>query len=375
MAGVALSNLHFGVFGVGHFFVGVGLLLQADKPKTKHCNDKYNFLHVCPPFLKVVVEGHAPGPVILESGIHVVLHPDGRRHIVPDLVLAAQPVFAGGFISGHFVPFVYVVMKPTGDLDLLGSLVSHFGDSTVETTAITITVVVIQGHVEMLDWSDAATDLEHIGFIRFKVLLAVAGIGRNFIVDSVIDSKHGFLITADSKHGENRGRIENRVTLVPLAGHYEVGSGKILDPGQHFAERFAREVKPRVAVYFERVEQVLFEGRPYLVAGNPVLVELHEIAELGIGVPVSRAVSGYPEGKVLGTGSLAIKVEDDVAATHNRKGHRTDIFQFDLAAVDQSAARRIIDKLATQPDIHLIKQVGIIPVKIIEPAVRILAVA
>jgi hypothetical protein len=35
MAGVALTYLHFGVFSVGFFFLGVGLLLQADKPKAK----------------------------------------------------------------------------------------------------------------------------------------------------------------------------------------------------------------------------------------------------------------------------------------------------------------------------------------------------
>jgi hypothetical protein len=100
VAGVALTDLHFGVFGVGLFFVGVGLLLQADKPKAKYCNNEYNSFHVCPPFLKVVVEGHAPGPVFLVAGIHVVLNPDGRRHFVVDLVLASQPVLAGGFLSG-----------------------------------------------------------------------------------------------------------------------------------------------------------------------------------------------------------------------------------------------------------------------------------
>ncbi len=35
MAAVALTNLHFGVFDVGHFFVGVGLLLEEYQSETK----------------------------------------------------------------------------------------------------------------------------------------------------------------------------------------------------------------------------------------------------------------------------------------------------------------------------------------------------
>jgi len=53
MAGAALTNLHFGVFGVGLFFAGIGLLLHKYESETKQCYDKYNFFHVCPPFLKV----------------------------------------------------------------------------------------------------------------------------------------------------------------------------------------------------------------------------------------------------------------------------------------------------------------------------------
>jgi len=100
MAAVAFTYFHFCVFGVGYFFVGVGLLLEEYQSETKQCDDKYNFFHVYSPFLKVEVEGQAPGIVFLVTGIHIVLNPDGRRHIVLDFVLATQPVFAGGFVSG-----------------------------------------------------------------------------------------------------------------------------------------------------------------------------------------------------------------------------------------------------------------------------------
>jgi len=47
MAGVALPDRHVFIFGMIGLLFGIGLLLEADKSKTKNCKNKSYFFHPC----------------------------------------------------------------------------------------------------------------------------------------------------------------------------------------------------------------------------------------------------------------------------------------------------------------------------------------
>lgn len=370
MAGVALLDLHFGVFRVGLFFVGVGLLLQAHQSETEHCKYEYKSFHVCPPFLKIVVEGKAPGPVFSVTGIHVVFNPHGSRHIVLDPVLAAEPELAGGLFARNFVALIHVIVDSAGKKQLFGRLIGNLGNAAVKAAAITIAVVEVQGQLQALDGTNAATDLEYVGSGAFEILTAVTGIDGKHFVDGVVDPEDAFQIAADGKDRVDGSGVEGRIALEKFAGQYEVCQREVLDAGQHLAELFSWKIKAGIGVNLERVEHVLFEGSPDLVTGKPVVVELQEIAQLGIRVAVALQIGCHAEGKITGVCGLAVQVEEYVAPSHDRKAQRPDVFQVNLAAVYQGAACGIVDKLAPQPEVNLVEQVGIVAVQIVETAIQ-----
>jgi hypothetical protein len=71
---------------------------------------------------------------------------------------------------------------------------------------------------------------------------------------------------------------------------------------------------------------------------------------------------------------FSVKVKNYVPAEGRRKCHGTDILQPDLATVNDSCSRCIVDELSTETDIHLVEQIAIFAVKIVEPGVEPFAV-